>query len=269
MKLLSSLRFDQLQRLRDRMDTQTFAPGEYIVTEGAEGTHFYVIVKGSAGVRKLAPATAGAAAAAAPPTVDGGAAVDSERVEMELATLGELEAFGEAALIKKAPRNASIVALEETTCMCLDRPTFEAVLGPLQQLIDKEVARREGMSLRAKQPPPAWSDLEVRRLLGCGTFGRVRLVLHTPTGTSYALKGMRKQQIMEMKQQQNILNEKKILVQMDHPFILKLAACYQDAAEVYMLLELALGGELFSLLAKKAPLPAQRLGTLLCFPQQP
>ena len=68
---------------------------------------------------------------------------------------------------------------------------------------------------------------------------------------------MRKQQIVEMKQQQNILSERKILDMMDHPFILKLAACYQDSAEVYMLLELALGGELFSLLQKKAPLPDQ------------
>ena len=65
---------------------------------------------------------------------------------------------------------------------------------------------------------------------------------------------MRKEQIVEMKQQKNILNEKKILDMMDHPFILKLAGHYHDNAEVYMLLELALGGELFSLLQKKAPL---------------
>ena len=95
----------------------------------------------------------------------------------------------------------------------------------------------------------------MRRLLGCGTFGRVRLVLHTPTGQAFALKGMRKEQIVEMKQQKNIINEKKILVMMDHPLILNLAATYHDNAEVYMLLELALGGELFSLLQKKAPLP--------------
>eukprot|EP00966_Prymnesium_polylepis_P067641 1570909-Prymnesium_polylepis.1 len=41
---------------------------------------------------------------------------------------------------------------------------------------------------------------------------------------------------------------------MDHPFILRLVNTYQDKGELYMLLELALGGELFSLLAKRAPL---------------
>ena len=35
-----------------------------------------------------------------------------------------------------------------------------------------------------------------------------------------------------MKQQKNILNEKRILEMMDHPFVLKLAGCYHDNAEV-------------------------------------
>ena len=45
---------------------------------------------------------------------------------------------------------------------------------------------------------------------------------------------MRKEQIVEMKQQKNILNEKKILDMMDHPFILKLAGHYHDNAEVHL-----------------------------------
>ena len=52
-KLLNALRFDQLQLLRDRMGTRSFTQGEYIVTEGESGSMFYVIVRGSAVVRKL------------------------------------------------------------------------------------------------------------------------------------------------------------------------------------------------------------------------
>jgi serine/threonine protein kinase len=65
---------------------------------------------------------------------------------------------------------------------------------------------------------------------------------------------MRKAQVVQTKQQQHVMHEKKILAMMEHPFILQLVATYQDAGELYMLLELALGGELFSLLAKRAPL---------------
>ena len=38
------------------------------------------------------------------------------------------------------------------------------------------------------------------------------------------------------------MNEKNLLEQCDHPFLLNLAATFQDADEIYMLLELALGG---------------------------
>jgi serine/threonine protein kinase len=66
---------------------------------------------------------------------------------------------------------------------------------------------------------------------------------------------MRTQQVVATQQQSHVLNEKRILASMDHPFVLRLVATYQDEGELYMLLELGLGGELFSLLAKKAPLP--------------
>ena len=61
-------------------------------------------------------------------------------------------------------------------------------------------------------------------------------------------------QVVATKQQSHVLNEKRILASMDPPFVLRLMATYQDEGELYMLLELALGGELFSLLAKRAPL---------------
>ena len=65
---------------------------------------------------------------------------------------------------------------------------------------------------------------------------------------------MRKAQVVEMKQLAAVVREKTVLAQMRHPFILKLVATYQDAGELYILMELALGGELFTLLAKRAPL---------------
>ena len=40
----------------------------------------------------------------------------------------------------------------------------------------------------------------------------------------------------------------------DHPFLLGLEAWYQDGSELYMLLELALGGELYSILRDQGKL---------------
>ena len=47
---------------------------------------------------------------------------------------------------------------------------------------------------------------------------------------------------------EHVINEKKIMAMCDHPFILGLEAWYQDEEELYLLVELALGGELFSTL---------------------
>ena len=51
-------------------------------------------------------------------------------------------------------------------------------------------------------------------------------------------------------QVEHVMNEKRILQMCYHPFIMRLIGAFQDDRELYMLLELSLGGELFSLLRK-------------------
>jgi serine/threonine protein kinase len=53
------------------------------------------------------------------------------------------------------------------------------------------------------------------------------------------------------RQQTNIMNEKNILLECDHPFILKLYRTFKDKNCLYLMLELVPGGELFSLLHLK------------------
>ena len=138
-KLLSVLRFDQLQQLRDRMTTQTFKPGQTVIAEGEPGTAFYVVARGSAAVRKLKKLT----------NSNSGAV---EEVAVDVATLTELMPFGEAALINSAPRNASVVALEDgLEVLTLDRSTFESVLGPLQDIIDKSAKARDAAARHVQQ----------------------------------------------------------------------------------------------------------------------
>jgi len=101
---------------------------------------------------------------------------------------------------------------------------------------------------------PKFADLETKHILGVGTFGRVKLVVHKPTGDAYALKCMLKSQIVAMRQEEHLMNEKRTLKMMSHPFILRLVQTYQSATELYLLEEVALGGELATLLQQRAPL---------------
>lgn len=67
------------------------------------------------------------------------------------------------------------------------------------------------------------TDLRKEATLGVGGFGRVELVtLADNKSVSYALKVMKKAQIVETRQQQHILNEKQIMLESNCAFIAKL-----------------------------------------------
>lgn len=93
-------------------------------------------------------------------------------------------------------------------------------------------------------------DLEMKATLGKGAFGRVKLVRHRPTGELFALKCMAKVEIVKQRLQDHVINERNCMQMVAHPFILKLHNMYQDKRFVYLLLELCLGGELFTFLRK-------------------
>lgn len=58
------------------------------------------------------------------------------------------------------------------------------------------------------------SDLRILATLGVGGFGRVELVQILSNGAhSYALKKMKKAQIVETRQQQHIMSEKEIMAE--------------------------------------------------------
>mmetsp|Transcript_10395 Transcript_10395/g.15043 ORF Transcript_10395/g.15043 Transcript_10395/m.15043 type:complete len:355 (+) Transcript_10395:67-1131(+) len=93
---------------------------------------------------------------------------------------------------------------------------------------------------------------ELGKTLGTGSFGRVRIVTYVMNGKKYyfALKILRKSEIIRLKQVNHIKAEKNILTRVNHPFIVNLNAAFQDRDHLYMLMEYVIGGELFTQLRK-------------------
>ena len=77
------------------------------------------------------------------------------------------------------------------------------------------------------------------KAIGTGSFGHVTVVVHKPTNLPYALKCMLKARIVGLNQVEHVLAERAVLRQCSHPFIIDLAATFQDEDYVYMLLECA------------------------------
>ena len=77
-------------------------------------------------------------------------------------------------------------------------------------------------------------------MLGEGSFGRVRLVVcKGDESAPCAVKGLFKGQLIRFQQLENVVAEKRLMQQCDHPFILRLLATFNREDDVHMMLELA------------------------------
>ena len=65
-------------------------------------------------------------------------------------------------------------------------------------------------------------DFEQIKVIGRGAFSRVILVRKKDTGRLYAMKIMRKDKLAREQKVKPIINERKIMEKINHPFIIKL-----------------------------------------------
>jgi len=94
------------------------------------------------------------------------------------------------------------------------------------------------------------TDFKLERTLGTGSFGRVHLVQSKHNQRYYAIKVLKKAQVVKMKQIEHTNDERKMLQRVKHPFLITLWGTFQDSKNLYMVMDFIEGGELFSLLRK-------------------
>ncbi|KAJ3213635.1 camp-dependent protein kinase catalytic subunit [Dinochytrium kinnereticum] len=115
-------------------------------------------------------------------------------------------------------------------------------------------------------------DFDIREQIGKGAFARVHLVRFQPRGDSsrlpasqicrsgntkitYAMKSLRKVDIVATKQVKHVMNEKTLLQSVRHPFIVNLLATFQDPKHLYLVMEYVPGGDMFTHLKKNRRFP--------------
>lgn len=82
------------------------------------------------------------------------------------------------------------------------------------------------------------------RVVGRGAFGKVRIVERKDTGLSFALKYIRKDEVVRSESVRNIIRERRMLEHVNHPFICNLRYSFQDIEYMYLIVDLMSGGDL-------------------------
>ncbi|NWT62776.1 ST32A kinase, partial [Erythrocercus mccallii] len=89
-----------------------------------------------------------------------------------------------------------------------------------------------------------FDHFEILRAIGKGSFGKVCVVQKTDTKKMYAMKYMNKQKCVERNEVRNVFKELQIMQGLEHPFLVNLWYSFQDEEDMFMVVDLLLGGDL-------------------------
>ncbi|KAF7728052.1 camp-dependent protein kinase catalytic subunit [Apophysomyces ossiformis] len=114
---------------------------------------------------------------------------------------------------------------------------------------------RQVLEQRKNRPRLKLDDFHLLRTLGTGSFGRVHLAQSRHNNRYYAIKVLKKSEVVRLKQVEHTNDEKRILESVANPFLVNLWGTFQDDERAYMVMDYVPGGELFSVLRKSKRFP--------------
>ena len=213
-QVLRGLSQDKLQALINVLRIQDFDNGDMIIQQNTPGESFYIIKSGK---------------------------VDVIRDGSAVRTITKLDYFGERSVLFNENRTATIVANGLVSCWVLHRQDF-------LRLIDETIRVNLTKRIELQDDTISLRDLVCVKTLGKGMFGNVFLVADKNRSRLYALKTVSRKKIERYEIQENLILERKILLQLDHTLILKLVRTFKDSKRVYFLTEFVRGLDLFDVL---------------------
>ncbi|EDO42700.1 predicted protein [Nematostella vectensis] len=112
-------------------------------------------------------------------------------------------------------------------------------------------AQKETEFLRLKRSRIGKEDFDSLKVIGRGAFGEVRLVQKQDTGHVYAMKILRKADMLEKEQVAHARAERDILAEAENQWVVKMYYSFQDDYYLFLVMEFLPGGDLMTLLMKK------------------
>ena len=216
--LFRNLSDETLESIAKGMKKQKFKPNEYIIKENTEGELFYLIIKGRVRI-----------------TVKGNYIRD----------LDSGDYLGEKALLEEhVLRTASAMALDKVLCYVLSKGEFQVIL---QDDTTKEYLMKK---IALQDTEISLESLHYIKFLGKGKFGSVSLV-HNKKNI-YAIKAISRHSVEKEKiLAKYFVNERKIMLSLDHPFIVKMVKSMKNSLYCFLLIEFINGVNLDQYLSNR------------------
>ncbi|KRY73258.1 Serine/threonine-protein kinase LATS1 [Trichinella pseudospiralis] len=121
----------------------------------------------------------------------------------------------------------------------------------LQCQLRKLLTQKESWYLRLKRQKMNSSMFEKIKIIGVGAFGEVALVRKKDTNTLFAMKVLRKLDVIKRNQAAHVKAERDILSKADNEWVVKLYYSFQDKDSLFFIMEYIPGGDMMALLIKK------------------
>ncbi|GFG30077.1 hypothetical protein Cfor_06141, partial [Coptotermes formosanus] len=132
----------------------------------------------------------------------------------------------------------------------------------------KMLSQKESNYIRLKRAKMDKSMFTKIKPIGVGAFGEVALVRKIDTNHLYAMKTLRKVDVLKRNQVAHVKAERDILAEADNEWVVKLYYSFQDKDNLYFVMDYIPGGDLMSLLIKlgvfEEPLARFYIAELTC-----
>eukprot|EP00698_Gefionella_okellyi_P005673 TRINITY_DN1513_c0_g1_i2.p1 TRINITY_DN1513_c0_g1~~TRINITY_DN1513_c0_g1_i2.p1 ORF type:complete len:1007 (+),score=219.75 TRINITY_DN1513_c0_g1_i2:67-3087(+) len=155
--------------------------------------------------------------------------------------------------------------LQELTSLTACLPPSQVMAQHIAKRLEKEISELLA-ELQSLSPPtainvgrgrhrrqsslnmPSATDFEILKPISKGAFGRVFLARKRTTGDFYAIKVIRKIDMVKKNQVERVRMEREILARVNNPFVVKLFYSFQTRENLYLVLDYLPGGDVGSLL---------------------
>ncbi|BAT96643.1 serine/threonine-protein kinase tricornered-like [Vigna umbellata] len=111
--------------------------------------------------------------------------------------------------------------------------------------------KKEREYMRLQRHKMGADDFEPLTMIGKGAFGEVRVCREKATGHVYAMKKLKKSEMLRRGQVEHVKAERNLLAEVDSNCIVKLYCSFQDEEYLYLIMEYLPGGDMMTLLMRK------------------